>query len=94
MLLTLKKSVRFLNFLNVSVSLPIGAAGPVPPIYWCYHVSCTNILVQSYGQNLHNCLHFEYNGAAVLAAPIVAYTDMFTMCDVYSVHLVWNGAAK
>jgi hypothetical protein len=39
-------------------------------------------------------LHFEYNGAAVLAAPIIAYTDMFTMCDVYSVHLVWNGAAN
>jgi hypothetical protein len=39
-------------------------------------------------------LHFEYNGAAVLAAPIIAYTDMFTMCDVYSAHSVWNGAAK
>jgi hypothetical protein len=39
-------------------------------------------------------LHFEYNGVAVIAAPIIAYTDMFTMCDVYSVHLVWNGAAK
>ncbi len=37
---------------------------------------------------------FEYNGAAVLAAPIIAYTDMFTMCDVYSVHLVLNGAAN
>jgi hypothetical protein len=49
--------------------------------------------VKTYGQNLHNCLHFEYNGA-VLAAPIMAYTDMFTMCDVYSVHLVWNGAAN
>ncbi len=33
-------------------------------------------------------MHFEYNGAAVLAAPIIAYTDMFTMCNVYSVHLV------
>jgi hypothetical protein len=52
------------------------------------------VLVQTYGQNLHNCLHFEYNGAAVLAAPIIAYTDIFTMCDVYSVHLVWNGAAN
>jgi hypothetical protein len=39
-------------------------------------------------------LHFEYNGAAVLAAPIIAYTDMFTMCDVYSEHLVRNGAAN
>ncbi len=39
-------------------------------------------------------MHFEYNGAAVLAAPKIAYTDMFTMCDVYSVHLVWNGAAN
>jgi hypothetical protein len=39
-------------------------------------------------------LHFEYNGAAVLAAPIIAYTDMFAMCDVYSVHLVLNGAAN
>ncbi len=98
LLLTFKKSSKFFNFLNVSVSLPIGAAGPVPPIYWCYHVSCTNIgatdmvaplvLVKTYGQNLHHCLHFEYNDVAVLGAPIIAYTDMFTMCDVYSVHLV------
>jgi hypothetical protein len=28
--------------------------------------------------------YFEYNGAAVLAAPIIAQTDMFTMCNVYS----------
>jgi hypothetical protein len=28
-------------------------------------------------------LHFEYNGAVVLAALITAYTDMFNMCDVY-----------
>jgi hypothetical protein len=34
-----------------------------------------------------NCLHSEYNGAAMLAAPKLAHTDMFTMCDVYSVHL-------
>ncbi len=52
------------------------------------------VLVQTYGQNWHNCLHFEYNGAAVLTAPIIAYTDMFNMGDVYSVHLVWNGAAN
>jgi hypothetical protein len=52
------------------------------------------VLVQTYGQNWHKCLHFEYNGAAVLAALIIAYTDMFTMCDVYIVHLVWNGAAN
>jgi hypothetical protein len=39
-------------------------------------------------------LHSEYNGAAMLAAPIIACTEMFTMYDVYSVHLVWNGAAN
>jgi hypothetical protein len=39
-------------------------------------------------------LYCEYNGAAMFAAPIIAYTDMFTMCDMYSVHLVWNGAAN
>jgi hypothetical protein len=50
------------------------------------------VLVQTYG--LHNCLHFEYNGAAVLAAPIIAYSDMFIVCNVYSVHLAWNGAAN
>ncbi len=62
MLLTFKKSAKFLNFQNISVSSPIFDAGTVP----------TNILVQMYGQNLHNCLNFEYNGAAVLAAPMVA----------------------
>ncbi len=62
----------------------IGATDMVAPL----------VLVQTYGQNLHNCLHFEYNGAAVLAAPIIVYTDMFSMCDVFSVHLVWNGAAN
>ncbi len=45
-LLTFQKFAEFLNFLNVSVFLPIGAAGPVPPTYWCYHVSWTDILVQ------------------------------------------------
>ncbi len=79
-LLIFKKSAKFCNFVNVSVSLRIGAAGTVPPFAF----------VQSYGKNWHNCLHFEYNGAAVLAAPIIAYTDMFTMCDVYSVHWVWK----
>jgi len=28
------------------VSSPIGATGSVIPIYWCYHVSCTNRLVK------------------------------------------------
>jgi hypothetical protein len=41
-----------------------------------------------------NCLHSEYNGAAMLAAPIIAYTEMFTMGDVYSVRLALNGAAN
>jgi hypothetical protein len=71
-LLTFEKSANFFNFQNVSVSSPIGAAGAFPPVHWC-----TNMV-----KNLHNCLHFEYNGAAVLAAPIIAYTDMFTMCNV------------
>jgi hypothetical protein len=29
-------------------------------------------------QNLDNCYYSEYNGAAVLAAPITAHTDMYT----------------
>jgi hypothetical protein len=42
--------------------------------------------VQTHGENRHNCLHCEYNGAAMFAAPIIAYTDMFTMwmCTVYT----------
>jgi hypothetical protein len=30
----------------MSDSSTIGAAGTVPPIYWCSYVSCTNILVE------------------------------------------------
>jgi hypothetical protein len=60
----------------------IGATDIVAPL----------VLVHTYGQNWHNCLHFEYHGAAMLAAPIIAYKDMFTMFDVYSLHLVRNGA--
>jgi hypothetical protein len=52
------------------------------------------VFEQTNGQNRHNCLHSEYNGAAFLAVPIIAYTEMFTLCDVYSVHLVWIGAAN
>jgi hypothetical protein len=49
---------------------------------------------QYIGAIRHNCLYSEYNGAAMLAAPIIAFTEMFAMCDVYSVYLVWNGAAN
>jgi hypothetical protein len=61
---TFGKSMKFLNFQNVSVFRLLVAAGTVPPIYWCYHVSCTMsvgetlavaplVLVRTYGQNQH-----------------------------------------
>ncbi len=65
----------------------IGATDMVAPCQLHQYIGATDIvaplvLVQTYGQNRHNCLHSEYNGAAMLAAPIIAYTEMFTMCDV------------
>jgi hypothetical protein len=48
----------------------IGATDMVAPL----------VLLQTYGQNWHNCLHFGYNGAAVFAVPTIAFIDMFTMC--------------
>jgi hypothetical protein len=51
-LLTIKKTAKFLNFQNGSVSSPIGAASTVAPIYWCKQiikiekiVSTLNIMV-------------------------------------------------
>jgi hypothetical protein len=42
--------------------------------------------VQTYGQNLPNCLRLEYNGAAGLAAPInnVHICLPCAMCTVYT----------
>ncbi len=45
-------------------------------------------------KNCHNCWHFEYNGAAVLAAPTIAYRDMFTMCDECTLGLEWCSKQK